>query len=165
MHQRHICDACLESEYKTYAHARVHEWMANNKIWLERFAINSYPRWDYDPSADQLKFSQDGRLRVVADVVTIGGVDNQGTQWEWTWGNPNHPDSSRIPMQAVREFGMEKEWARLTTLFLENDEYLGWELSSIAAHILGAEGIYRCPDSNEPGNFTYLAVMSTHFSD
>jgi len=163
MSERHICDACLESEYEEYRHARVHEWMEKNKAWLERFAIGSYPRWFYDFETDKLTFLRDGKAVIIADVVTVGIVYKGGIRWEWTWGNPYFPDSSRIPMQAIREFGEEKQWLKLTNLFLDNDEHLGWELTSISAHILGAEGIYRCPDSDEPGNFTYLAVMQTRF--
>ena len=162
MPQRHVCDACLETEYEGYRHARVHEFMEKNDTWDERFALDSCPRWDFDDKAGQLTFSKDGRALVVADVLIAGTVGKAGHQWEWAWGNANLPDSSRVPIQAVREFGEEKQWSKLTTLFLDSDEYLGWELTSIAAHILGAEAVYRFAYS-DPGNFVYLIVMNTRF--
>ncbi|MGC2618998.1 MAG: DUF6882 domain-containing protein, partial [Acidobacteriaceae bacterium] len=94
-----------------------------------------------------------------------GTVDKNGTRWEWSWGNPNFPEQAREKMARVRELGEEKEWAKLTSLFLDNDEYLGWELCSIAAHILNAEGSYRCPDTDDPGNFTYVLAFDTRFGN
>lgn len=158
---RQICNACLEKEYETYAHARVHESMQRNDGWINGFMINDWPRWDYDHEVGRLIFSERGCAKVIADVVAVGTVNRRGTRWEWSWGNPNFPAHSRESMSIVRAFGEEKEWPKLTTLFLENDEYLGWELSAISAHILDAEGAYRCPDSDEPGNFIYLLAFNT----
>ncbi|MBT9331108.1 hypothetical protein D0Y96_008615 [Acidipila sp. 4G-K13] len=73
------------------------------------------------------------------------------------------PSESRDRMSAVRDFGEEKEWAPLTTLFLESNEYLGWEFTAIAAHLLGADAGYRCPDSDAPGNFVYVVTFNTRF--
>src|SRR6185437_8162477 len=148
---RHLCPACLESEYETYRHARVHELMELNKHWLEQFKIDYWPRWDYDLDSSTLVFSQNGQRKVIADIEVVGTV--HGTSWEWAWGNLNLPEPCRARIGAVREFGEEKQWAKLTTLFLESDDFLGWELTSIAAHILGAKGAYRCPDSERPSDF------------
>jgi len=160
---RHVCDACLEKEYEAYAHARIHESMERNDAWTEKFRITSWPRWDYDHEGSHLTFSEAGHTRVIADIVVVGTTDKNGTRWEWSWGNPNFPAESREKMAMVREFGEEKEWAKLTSLFLDNDEYLGWELSSIAGHILNAEGSYRCPDNDDPGNFIYILAFNTKF--
>jgi hypothetical protein len=160
-HSRHLCDACLEEEYESYRHARVHEAMDLNKRWMEQFKISTWPRWDFHPVTSRLIFSRDGEPMVAADVVVTGAV--QGDRWEWAWGNPYMPVVSRERMTAVRDFGQEKKWEKLTTLFLENDEYLGWELTAISAHLLAAEGVYRCPASGAPGDFTYVMTFDTKF--
>jgi hypothetical protein len=64
-------------------------------------------------------------------------------------------------MQEVNEFGQEKKWEKLTTLFLNNDEYLGWECASIASHVLNGIGAYRCPSGD--GNFVYVVILSSRF--
>jgi len=158
---RHLCTDCLEEEYETYVHARVHESMERNKQWMNRFRIGTWPRWDYDLESCTLTFSQDSQPRVVADIEAVGTV--QGSQWEWAWGNRNLSANCRSRIGTVRDFGEEKEWDKLTTLFLESDEYLGWELTSVAAHILGAEGGYRCPYGDKPGNSLYVVAFNTRF--
>jgi hypothetical protein len=135
--------------------------MERNKDWMEKFGIGKWPRWDCDFETETLKFSADGRVQVVADIVAVGTV--HGSRWEWAWGNPHSPSRSRERMAAVREFGEEKGWERLTTLFLDSDEYTGWEFSAISAHILNSDGVYRCPDSDQPGNFVYVLAFNTRF--
>jgi hypothetical protein len=162
-HSSQLCDACLEKEYETYRHARVHESMKRNEAWLENFRIGSWPHWEYDHERSRLVFSDQGLARVVADVVVLGTVDKNGTRWEWSWGNPNFSEDTREKMGRIRQLGEERDWAKLTTLFMDNDEYLGWEFASISAHVLDAEGTYRCPDSENCGDFAYLLVFNTRF--
>jgi hypothetical protein len=160
-HNRQICAECLEEEYEAYRHARVHESMKRNDAWAEKFRIGKWGRWGCDFEAERLMFSADDRVQVMADIVVVGSV--QSSKWEWGWGNPHLPTQSRERMAAVREFGEEKEWEKLTTLFLDSDEYLGWELSAISAHILNAEGVYRCADRSQPGNSIYVLAFNTRF--
>ena len=160
-HHRQLCDACLEKEYEEYRHARVHETIDRNKAWRERFRIDSWPHWNYDFEAETLTFSEDGKPRVIADMIVVGSL--HGTEWEWAWGNPHMPLRSQERMSVVRDFGEEKEWPKLTTLFLEGDMSQCWEFSSIAVHLLGADGVYRCPDAENPGNFTFVLAFNTRF--
>jgi len=160
-HQRQLCDACLEMEYESYRHARVHESMARNEAWTTKFKIGKWPRWDYDPDAETLRFSERGKTKVLADIVTAGLV-SRGS-WEWSWGNPHIQAKSREVMETVRKFGEEKEWSKLTTLFVESDEHLGWEFSAISAHLLNAEGVYRCTLDKEAGVFAFVLAFNTRF--
>jgi hypothetical protein len=64
-------------------------------------------------------------------------------------------------MNEVKQFGEQNQWEKMTTLFLPSDEYLGWSCTSVAAHLLDAMGVYRCPDGE--GSVTYLAILSAQF--
>ena len=150
-----------DDDYEEYAHERVHASMAQNDIWFEKYKIGSWPRWDYALDECTLTFSQDGEAKVVCDIRAVGSV--QDDSWEWSWGNGNLPDACKEQMDKVREFGAEKGWKKLTTLFLPNDEYLGWELASIAVHLLGGTAVYRCPDNATPGYLMYLAILPSQF--
>ena len=68
-------------------------------------------------------------------------------------------------MDKVRQLGEDKEWSRLTTLFVDNDndDYLGWEFSAIAAHLLNADGVYRCPLDEQTGVFAFVLAFNTRF--
>jgi hypothetical protein len=158
--QRSLCEACLEKEYEAFQHKCVHELMDRNCKWRDHYKIGNWPRWDFNPTSSELIFSENAKPKVIADVVIVGIVSNG--IWEWTWGNPNILSRHRTLLSSVRDFGEEKEWTKLTSLFLTNDEHLGWELTSVAVHILEAQGAYRVPDDH-PDDFQYLAVLNTRF--
>lgn len=117
------------------------------------------PRWDFSRETSTLTFSEDGVARVVCQMQVIGTSSKDS--WEWSWGNPYFKGVCSQRVGEVRQFGEEKGWANLTTLFLPSEEYLGWECASIAVHLLGALAAYRCPDGD--GVFTYLAILSAQF--
>ena len=136
--------------------------MEKNEAWLGRYRIREWPRWDYSLEDCTLTFSHEGKPKVICDIRAVGSV--QGESWEWSWGNKNLPDACKDRMDQVRALGQEKGWERLSQLFLENDkDYLGWELASVTSHVLDGTAVYRCPDSETPGYFMYLVILSSEF--
>jgi len=158
---RHLCEACLADEYESWAHDRIHESIAQNDIWLQKYKINDWPRWDYSLEEATLTFSNQGKPQVVCNIQAVGSVE--ADSWEWTWGNKNLPDACKTRVHEVREFGEKKQWTKLSTLFLDNEEYLGWELASVSVHLLDGIAVYRCTDSENPGYFMYLVILSSQF--
>jgi hypothetical protein len=61
----------------------------------------------------------------------------------------------RTRTKAIRDFGEEKGFTRLTVLKWNADSIDGWEVSAIAAQALGAHGVYRTPTAN---GFLYMAI-------
>jgi hypothetical protein len=160
-HDRHLCEACLQDEYEEYSHGCIHESIAQNELWLEKYKIEDWPRWDYSLEEATLTFSQDGQPKVICEMQAIGSV--LGTSWQWSWANKNLPDACKSRMHEVRDFGEEKHWTQLTSLFLDDEEGLGWELASVSVHLLNGTAVYRCPDSETPGYFIYLVILSSQF--
>ena len=116
-HERHLCDACLKDEYEEFRHSCVHESMAKNDVWLEKYRINDWPRWDYSMEEATLAFSENGQVKVICDMQVVGSTN--GDSWEWSWGNTNFPLACRQLMQVVNEFGQEKKWEKLTTMGMQ----------------------------------------------
>ena len=158
-HERHLCEACLKEEYEAFSHDCIHESMAQNKLWLEKYKINDWPRWDYSMDDATLTFSSDGVSKVLCEMQVVGSA--QGDSWEWSWGNKCMPDACKTQMHLVREFGEEKQYENLSQLFLDYNQYRGWECASVASHLLGGEAVYRCP--NKTGA-VYLVIMSSQFA-
>lgn len=161
-HDRQLCDTCLSEEYKSFSHTCIHESMAQNKTWIEKYRIDDWPRWDYSMENATLIFSDEGKAKVICQIEVVGSATPES--WEWSWGNDNYPLACRKRMRAVFAFGEEKEWDRLTTLFLEGDEYVGWECASVASHVLNGIGIYRCPSSGgSKEDAVYVVILSAEF--
>jgi hypothetical protein len=153
-----LSDDLLTEDFEEFEHSCIHESIEKNNLWLAKYRVHDWPRWDYSMDDATLTFSESGVAKVICRMQVVGS--SQGDSWQWSWGNPNYPDACKDKMGAVRNLGEEKQWRRLTQLFLECDEYTGWACTSIASHILRGIGAYRCP--SEFG-FVYLVVVSSEF--
>lgn len=161
-HDRNLCQICLRKEYMSFSHGCIHESMAQNEAWMQKFRINDWPRWDYSMENSTLIFSEEGKAKVICKIEVVGSTTPQS--WEWSWGNENLPVVCRTRMGAVYELGEQRQWERLTTLFLESDQYVGWECASVASHVLNGIAVYRCPNSGgSEEDAVYVVVLSAEF--
>lgn len=62
----HLCEPQIREEYEAWAHERIHESIAQNNIWVEKYKINDCPRWDYSLEHATLTFSEDGNPKLFA---------------------------------------------------------------------------------------------------
>jgi hypothetical protein len=132
-----VCADC----FREFLHPIVHELMDKNKLFFERYGRHS--RWDWDNVAVTLTFSDPVLPTVRIDVTVVGST--VGDSWEWSWANPNYQAHSAQDMDKIREFGETNGYDKLTSAFLDADEFTGWEMTAVAAHLLGAPGAYRFP--------------------
>jgi hypothetical protein len=148
-------------QFSDFRHAAVHELMRLNKKCEEDFQINSLPRWDYDLERGTLTFSQGKIPKVIASIQVVGTTSIKGGTWLWSWANKNLPTNATKAIAKVREFGEAENLVELTESSRTDDEYLGWEMTAIAAKVLAAKGAYRCPGDN---GFVYLIYCSVRFA-
>jgi len=132
-----ICDECFQE----FLHPLVHELMDKNKAFDERYGLHA--RWDWDSDASTITFTDPAKPTLQIDVSVVGTTE--GDSWEWSWANSNFEPETKRDMEKVRAFGEEKGYDPLTTAFLDADEFTGWEMTAVAAHVLGAPGAYRFP--------------------
>ncbi|HWU15558.1 MAG TPA: hypothetical protein VN157_16290 [Caulobacter sp.] len=147
--------------YADWRHDAFHELMAKQEDMNERYQTKVWPRYDYDLDAGTLTFSDPTGPKVVADIQVVGTTATK--DWLWSWANSHWPVSSVEDLEKVRAFGAEHGIEELTSETLENDNLnsLGWELSAVAARILGAVGAYRPPRDNGGGLFLiYRSIRS-----
>jgi hypothetical protein len=165
-HTPETCAVCIHTEYDEFRHICIHESIDKNEELKKVYKLFTWPQWDYQMEEAKLIFSQDGKPRVICQMQIAGST--QGDTWEWSWGNPGTLEVCRSKMCVVHELGEQKQWERLTTLFLPNDEYVGWECAGVANHLLGGLGVYRCPTSDSKRtdglvDAVYVVILSATF--
>lgn len=162
-----VCDVC-------YERARERNWRQDarafaelleeaiayledkQKALQEDFGISDYDRFDWNQGSGQLVFSQGGERRVVADIVFVGSTATRSGTWLWSWANDSFLESLRAPLREVRRYGLENGFLKLASARWPAEESDGWEMTAIAAHLLGAAGAYRTPSDN---GFTFMLLM------
>jgi hypothetical protein len=115
--------------------------MGKNEEFDEHYG--PYDRWDWDCESVTLTFTGALRPSVRINVTVVGSTE--GDSWEWAWANENWEAKAKLDMEKVREFGEANSYEKLTSSFVDADEYTGWEMTAVAAHILNAPGAYRFP--------------------
>lgn len=148
-------------QFSVYRDEAVHELMRLNEQCEQEFHISSWPRWDYEFERGTLTFSQDGVPQVRASIQVIGTTSISGRTWMWGWANESLPANGTKEVAKVRAFGTAEDIPELNEEELPDDEYLGWQLTAVAAKVLGAIGAYRCPDEN---GFVYVVYTSIGFA-
>src|SRR6266446_2197323 len=148
-------------QFSVYRHEAVHELVRLNELCEQEFRISSWQRWDYELERGTLTFSQDGVPKVLSSIHVIGTTSNSGKTWMWGWANESLPPDATKAVARVRAFGEAENIAELKQAELPDDEYLGWEMTAIAAEVLGAKGAYRCPGNN---SFVYVVYSSIGFA-
>ncbi len=111
-----------------------------------RWGIGEKKRWFYDDETRTMRFYDDPNGEaVVADVVITGSFSTRSSTWLWAWGNEDYPDDERALVDPVRVFGEVRGIEKLAQAHWRAEEVDGWEVTQIAADLLGAEAIYRAP--------------------
>lgn len=149
-------------QFEKFKHNAVHESMRRNELCHQQFRILEWPRWDYELGEGTLTFSKDGKPRVVADIVVAGTTSKSGGTWLWSWANKHLPALVTHPLNRVREFGENEGIEQLSKDLHPDDEYLGWEMTSIAVQLLNGKGSYRCPTEN---GFVYLVYLELYHAE
>jgi hypothetical protein len=119
------------------------------------YGLTRHKRWDWDQERGELVFSNDGIPAVTAAIQFVGSVSTKSGTWLWSWANPTTAEPVRSRIVAVHEFGEDRDFPHLVVPKWPAEEVDGWEMASVAAHVLGASGVYRTPGDS---GFTFLLL-------
>jgi hypothetical protein len=112
------------------------------------FELRRWPRYDWDQETRQLVFSEKGQPRVVADIQFVGSISTLSDTWLWSWANDTVDGPLTVSASKVKLYGEEHDIPQLYTKKWHAHEPDGWEMTAIAALLLGAKGAYRSPDDD-----------------
>jgi hypothetical protein len=132
-----LCDDCFED----FVHPLWHELKEKNDQFFQQYG--KHKRWDWDDAAVTLTFSDPVLPTLRIDVSVVGTTE--GSSWQWSWANRNLEAQEKRDIDKVREFGEANGFEKLISGFLDADEYTGWEMTAVAAHVLDAPGAYSFP--------------------
>jgi hypothetical protein len=149
-------------EYSEFLHHAVHSLKALNDDCENKFQLSKWPRYDYDLNSGTLTFSKDRKPKVVAYIQVVGTTSSKSNTWLWAWANQHFPPKVVQDMERVRAFGNAESLPQLTEEQMTDSEYLGWEMTAVAAYILGSKGAYRCPSDN---GYIYVTYSNLAYAD
>jgi hypothetical protein len=109
-----------------------------------RWRLGQLDRWDFNDEKRTLTFSDD-RPQLIADTRLVGSYSTKSESFQWSWVlyEPDDPLIRGIDgMPAFREV---RGLAPLTTRYWNCEIADAWEMTSLAAYLLGSTAVYRAP--------------------
>jgi hypothetical protein len=150
--------------YGAWREEAVEQLNVKNTRLQNDFRLGSWSRYDYDLKAGKLLFSEDGVVKVVAEIQIAGTTSAKAGNWLWAWANSNLPGELLSDAKLVRSFGEKNgidELAQTYVTDTDNDlEALGWELTGAMVRICSALGAYRSPRGEGGGLYLILRTIN-----
>jgi hypothetical protein len=135
--------------YAAWREEALDQLNAKNTRLQNDFRLGRWARYDYDLTTGKLLFSEDGVVKVVAEIQIAGSTSAKASNWLWAWANSHLPGELLSDAKLVRSFGEENgidELAQAYVTDADNDlEALGWELTGTMVRVCNALGAYRSP--------------------
>jgi hypothetical protein len=146
--------------YPDWRHEAFHELQAKNELLRDEFRFEDWPRYDYDMATGTLNFSDQGVVRVTAEIQIVGTTSRKAGNWLWAWANSHWPEELTADSLTVRAFGHEHGISDLTHDYVADDDLngLGWELTAVMVRLTNAVGAYRPPDNDGGLYLTYKNI-------
>ena len=130
----------------------------------KEFRLGGWSRYDYDLTAGTLAFSENGTVKVIAEIQLAGSTSAKAHNWLWAWSNSNLPEPLLGDAKRVRSFGEKNGIDELAHAYVTDDdddlEALGWQLSAAMVRICDAMGVYRSPRGEGGGLYLILKAVS-----
>lgn len=112
------------------------------------FGIGDYARFEYDLFRNEIWWSDINEPKVRAKVTIVGSISTMSGTWLWSWANPHFNDVEIGPIHAVRDFGEKEDITKLIEERWSAEEIDGWEMTSVSARLLEAQGAYKSPSAS-----------------
>lgn len=129
-------------EYSNFIEKIVSDFIPFQKEFNKKYKIDDYENWYYRQATEILTLST-GENEINFKYIPVGTFSNKSKTWMWAWENSHSIEKSKFDTLKVKEFGTQVKFKELTAGHFESDEYIGWELTAMANHILGGIGGYR----------------------
>ena len=110
-----------------------------------------------DHAKRTMTFSNPGQPSLVADVRYVGTFTTSSGVFQWAWQGLDEDE----PIAKLRDFGDAHGLEELTEPQFVSTESRAWELTSLAAHLLGAESVCR---SALPHGYVYVLLSNWRIS-
>ena len=137
-----------QDELQTYIDDATKYLVERNRICEEQFQVGKYERFHEDQELESLIWTTSGVPKVAAKIQIVGTFSIKTDTWLWSWANSSILDNVKSKISQVKRFGEQHKIEKLITEKWPAEEVDAWEMTSIAAKILGAKGAYRTPSEH-----------------
>ena len=130
------------TDYNTFTEACVEDLKLLQDKFQAEYDLNWYENWFYNQATGLLTFNT-GDTELNFRYFSVGSFSTKSNTWKWAWDNDTTLDNVKQQSEAIREFGLQSNFAKLTDGYFTSDEIEAWEFAAIAAKLTNGIGVYR----------------------
>lgn len=132
---------------------------------VDGWGLGSFDRWDFSQDDGLLVFSNDDGLRAECPAQIVGSYSTADESWLWAWANTTLDEPLTLDSRALRDYGEERGYARLTTAKWWGEEADAWHMAALAVKLRNAQGAYRGPAGLNYVFFTFGEIRLSRASE
>ncbi len=108
-----------------------------------RFGLDYSMQYEWSTDSAEIVFSSEGVPVVRAGLQFVGSISRREGTWLWGWANASIPEAASRRLSAVREYGREHDFPKLTEpeWVPEGDD--GHDVMLVSASILDAPAFFH----------------------
>jgi len=133
-------------EARLFVHAAVHRLQEKQTAAARAgFDLAAAKRWHYESDDQRLTLTRADGSRFQAAARLAGSFSTTTSTWLWGWANESQSETEVRELHRLQTFGKIRGLDQLVSAQWTATEYDGWEMTAVAADVLGARAAYRAP--------------------
>jgi hypothetical protein len=151
-----------EQELQQYADRCFSALGGKQKVLQKKYGLTGKDHYELDLDNRTLCFEKDGKVTSCFNCIVIGSLAPVSKNWLWGWANESLNQPMRDKGAALKALYDETGFDLFRTGTFKADSGLAGELSALAVHHLGAEGLYKVPGGKDQDQdvVVYLALFA-----
>jgi hypothetical protein len=133
------------SEFNTLLEKSMAELRAKTMGHQTGWRFGTADQWSLDLSQGDLIFTFNDGIVATCPAQIVGSLESTDGSWLWAWANPSIPESLQRDSLRVRDYGQQRQIARLTSEEWACTEEEAWRMAALACKLCDAQGVYRAP--------------------
>ena len=149
------------NSYEKFLDVATTEFFASAGRINEEFKLGEY-WWHLDQDTRKLTFSENGKVKVIADAQIVGSYSTYSHTWKWSWANDTVDDGMKKDIGKVKAYGEQHGYKDLTTARWECDEDDARTMTAVAGYLLKSKGAYRGPMED---GYVFILITDIKWAD
>jgi hypothetical protein len=144
-------------DFSAFLQQCLEELEQRQKAFVDTWGIDQCERWDVDQTQATITFTntRKGFRKLSGQVQIIGTFRESDQMWFWAWANPSIAEKLTEDARRLRDYGQQHLRMRLTEGGWKGDLQDAWKMTALAAHLSGADVVYRGPAGDQ---FVFMTI-------
>ena len=142
--------------------AALRNWRISRKTLKIQYGLSGHDPYELDLENLVLRINKEDGTEISFAVVLIGSLAPVSKNWLWAWANESLDEKVRDSSASFKSLYEETGFDIFRAGTFKADTGLAQDLSALAIHKLGAEGLYKVPGGEDQDGqvMIYLALFT-----